>query len=260
MILDGGVDPTRFGVQGVQDELAAKERALNAFLTECNQTSRCGLRLTGKSARTRYEEMLLIASQTGIGAEKINRDDLEGIVGTFLGEDWGILQAVLGELSRGGTATSVAILNYFGNDSSARYEDGGFEAISCRDGEFPSGRPEEGITPEQRLTIFRAAAPHFLAFADYWANDAMCLGWPVAPRPKVALSTTAGNRIVVVGNLLDVRTPLEWSRGIAFQLSARLVTVDDYVHTATLSGEKCITDMTTAWLVDLVPPAAGLGC
>jgi hypothetical protein len=260
MILDGAEDPTRFGVQHVQDQLKAKERALNEFFTACAAAGKnCGLAATGKTPKQRYEEMLLIASQTGIGAEKIDRDDLESLVGTLLGESWGALNKALGDLSSGGTASTIVLLNYFGGDPNSRFEDGSFEAISCRDCEFPSSRPEE-MTPPQRLTTFQAAAPHFLAFADFWANDAMCVGWPVPANPKAALSTTAGSKIVVVGNTLDVRTPIEWAQGLSSQLGARMVTFDDYVHTATLSGEKCITSMMTSWLVDLSAPSSGLVC
>lgn len=261
MVLDGGVDPTRFGVAQIEDRLRAQERTLNAFFAACRAVpeQQCPLRTGGKDPRVRFEELLLIASQTGIGREKLNRDMLEGLTGTLLEDSWPGLALALAELSQGGTSIAFAVFDYLDSDSSARYEDGSFEAIACRDGIFPSGRPEENVTPAQRLERYKAAAPHFLFFSDYWANDAMCMSWPVPARPKAPLSTTAGAAVMVIGNSLDFRTPIEWSRGIAQQLGASLVTYDDYGHTIAFDGDRCIDDAVTKMLVS-VTPSPGLIC
>lgn len=261
MVLDGGVDPTRFGVAQIEDRLRAQERTLNAFFAACRNVPEkdCQLRAGGKDPRVRYEELLLIASQTGIGREKLNRDMLEGLTGTLLEETWSGLAQALSELSQGGTSIAFAVFDYLDSDSSARFEDGSYEAIACRDGLFPSARPEENVTPAQRLDRFKAAAPHFLFFSDYWANDAMCLSWPVPARPRAPLSTTAGAAVMVVGNSLDFRTPIEWSRGIAQQLGASLVVYDDYGHTIAFDGDRCIDDAVTKMLVSATP-SPGLIC
>jgi TAP-like protein len=214
------------------------------------------LKSVGKTAKLRYEEMLLIASQTGIGREKIDRDDLEALTGTLLGLSWPALARALGDLSKGGTASTLDIFDYLNADSNARYEDGSYEAVACRDGFFASARPEENVSQGTRAERYRAAAPHFLNFAEFWATESTCASWAVPPRPVKPLSTTAGAKILVIGNTLDLRTPMEWSSGIASQLGAKIVAFDDYVHTATFSGEPCITDAANNWLTALANPPA----
>ncbi len=256
MILDGGVDPTRFGVASREDQMKAQERSLSEFLTACEKSSAaaCPLKTAGKTTKLRYEEMLLIAEQTGIGAEKINRDDLEALTGILLGLSWTALARALGDLSKGGTASTLSIFDYLNSDSSSRYEDGSYEAVACRDGFFASAHPEENISKDARAERYRKAAPHFLVFAEYWATESTCSAWTVPPRPTAALSTTAGSKIMVIGNTLDLRTPIEWSQGLASQLGAKMVTYDDYVHTAAFSGEPCITEASNNWLTALSNP------
>ena len=258
MILDGGVDPTRFGVAAREDQMRAQERTLTEFLAACERSSTrsCPLKTPGKTTKLRYEEMLLIASRTGIGREKIDRDDLEALTGILLGEDWSVLARALGELSKGGTALTLSILDYLNGDPNSRYEDGGYEGIACRDGFFASAHPEEAVSVAARAERYRAAAPHFLNFAGFWASEATCTSWAAPPRPRAPFITTAGPRIMVIGNTLDLRTPIEWSRSIATQLGARMVSFDDYVHTASFSGETCITNATSRWLIDLIAPPA----
>jgi hypothetical protein len=66
---------------------------------------------------------------------------------------------------------------------------------------------------------------------------------------------------MVVGTTGDPATPLRWSEGLARELgSGRLVVVDGTSHTSSLSGNECLDEAVTRYLVDAVPPAAGLRC
>lgn len=250
-VLDAAVDGNVFGIQFVDDQLRAYERALAEFTAWCQGNTQCLLNNVTPNVRTRIDEMLYIASQTGIGAERISSGALERIMVRLLGESWPALGQLLGDLSRGRTRSTRILFGSFDGDQAEGETDGSYEAIGCHDGLFPSARPEDG---PDRLARFNSAAPHFLSYARYWANEAVCSVWPVPPRVRVTPKAAPAGRVLVIGNTLDVRTPIEWAQRLSAQLASPLVTFDSYLHSASFEGDPCVSAAVTSQLVDQVSP------
>ncbi len=250
-VLDAAVDGSSFGIQFVDDQLRAYERTLAEFTKWCQGNSRCGLNTVTPNVRTRIDEMLYIASKTGIGPERISSGALERIMVRLLGESWTSLGQLLGDLSRGRTLSTRVLFGSFDGDQADGETDGSYEAIGCLDGLFPSARPEDG---PDRLARFNTTAPHFLSYASYWANEAVCTTWSARPRVRSTPTAAPPGRVLVIGNTLDVRTPIEWAQRLSTQLGAPLLTFDSYVHSATFEGDECVSRAITSLLVDQVSP------
>jgi pimeloyl-ACP methyl ester carboxylesterase len=256
-VLDAAVDGSIFGVKFFEDQMRTYERTLNEFLTWCQGNTRCGLNQVTPNVRQRYDEMLLIASKSGIGREKISKETLEILSSRLLGQSWVGLGRALGELSRGGTAATLSYFESISGDRSATYSDGSYESILCRDGVSPSARPTD---PGDRLALFTAAAPHFTDIATYWATEQQCSTWAVAARDRLVPQPAAVGKMMVIGNTLDVKTPIEWAQTLGKQLNAPIVTFESYLHTATTSGDPCVTAAVRGLLIDLRPPPDGTFC
>lgn len=257
-ILDAAVDGSVFGVSFMVDQMRGYERTLGEFLTWCQATpTRCPFATVTPDVRTRYDEMQFIAARTGIGRERIAKQDLEFFVSRLLGESWSTLGRLLADLSRGSTASSISVLDSITGDPSATYADGAWESIACRDGLTPSARPAD---PGDRLSLLTSVAPHFTDLATYWATEQICSTWPTPPRTRATPQPQAVGRVMVIGNTLDVRTPLEWAQRLAQQLGAPLVTYESYRHTAATAGDPCVAATVSALLVSLLPPGPGIYC
>jgi pimeloyl-ACP methyl ester carboxylesterase len=256
-ILDAAVDSSIFGVTFMQDQMRAYERTLNEFLGWCQNNTRCPLSQGVPDVRARYDEMQFIAAKSGIGREKLDKEDLEFLVSRLLGENWSTLGRVLSDLSKGSTTTAISVFGSISGDSAARYADGSWESVACRDGIIPSARPGD---PGDRLSLLTSVAPHFTDLAAYWATEQICSTWPVPARERTTPAPTAVGKILVVGNTLDVRTPLEWSQRLAQQLGAPLLTFESYRHTATGAGDACVSAAVAATLLAVQLPANGTFC
>lgn len=257
-ILDAAVDGSVFGVSFMVDQMRGYERTLGEFLTWCQATpTRCPFATVTPDVRTRYDEMQFIAARTGIGRERIAKQDLEFFVSRLLGESWSTLGRVLADLSRGSTASSISVLDSITGDPSATYSDGSWESIACRDGLPPSARPAD---PGDRLSLLTSVAPHFTDLAAYWATEQICSTWPAPPRSRSTPQPQAVGRVMVIGNTLDVRTPLEWAQRLSQQLGAPLVTYESYRHTAATAGDPCVAATVSALLLSVTPPSPGVFC
>jgi pimeloyl-ACP methyl ester carboxylesterase len=250
-VLDAAVDGSVFGVQFIEDQLRGYERTLSEFTKWCQGNTQCLLSTVTPNVQTRIDEMLYIASQTGIGPERISSGALERIMVRLLGESWPTLGALLGDLSRGRTRSTRVLFGSFDGDQAEGETDGSYEAIGCLDGLFPSARPEDGA---DRLSRFNASAPHFLSYARYWGTEAVCTTWSAKPRVRATPAAAPTGRVLVIGNTLDVRTPIEWAQRLSAQLGAPLVTFDSYLHSASFEGDVCVSKAVSSLLIDRVSP------
>ncbi len=257
-VLDAAVDGSVFGLTFMQDQMRAYERTLGEFLSWCQATpNRCGFATVTPDVRARYDEMQFIAARSGIGRERLDKEDLEFLVSRLLGESWSTLGRLLGDLSRGSTTTAISVFESISGDTVSNYSDGSWESIACRDGLTPSARPAD---PGDRLSMLTTVAPHFTDLAAYWATEQICSTWPAPPRTRETPTPKAVGKVIVIGNTLDVRTPLEWAQRLAQQLGAPLVTYESYRHTAATSGDPCVAANVSALLISQLPPSSGIFC
>lgn len=127
-------------------------------------------------------------------------------------------------------------------------------AIECIDQEHPEGEAEwaefvarlEEISPRLGGSIGYELLP--------------CATWPVDPVPPRPFPTATGSEpILVVGNTGDAATPYVQAEAMAEGLdNAVLVTHEGTGHTS--YGNRCVDEITAAYLVDLEVPDDGTVC
>ena len=93
-------------------------------------------------------------------------------------------------------------------------------------------------------------------------NSVICSVWPVAPvAPPPALDGVGAPTVLIVGATGDPATPLAAGRAMQRVLgNARLLVVDGYRHTSFISGNECVDNAVTSYLVDRTLPARGARC
>jgi pimeloyl-ACP methyl ester carboxylesterase len=104
------------------------------------------------------------------------------------------------------------------------------------------------------------SAPRLGAFIAN--NSVICSVWPVAPvAPPPALAAGGAPTVLIVGATGDPATPLEAGRRMQRVLgNARLLVVDADRHTSFISGNQCVDDAVTRYLIDRAVPPRGARC
>jgi hypothetical protein len=104
------------------------------------------------------------------------------------------------------------------------------------------------------------AAPHF---GEALVNDYVrCSLWPVRPEP-VPVPSRGDDLppVLVVSTVGDPATPYEGGVDVARHLAhGVLLTYEGDGHTVAFSGNDCVDESVTRYLVELEPPASGTRC
>jgi len=265
-VLDGAIDPEQSAADALVSQARGFEDELDAFLADCDSRHECSFAAGQESAEVAYDALRVRAARTPIaaktsGGRHLNETRFDAAVLETLYEGrsaWTGLADALAHADRGDASNLLARADAF----TWRRPDGGqahvldaFWAISCLDGPAPGSL---GATGLERLAAL--SAPRLGAFVAN--NSVICSVWPVAPvAPPPTLDGAAAPAALIIGATGDPATPLAAGRAMQRVLgNARLLVVDGYRHTSFISGNQCVDNAVTSYLVDRTLPARGTRC
>jgi pimeloyl-ACP methyl ester carboxylesterase len=265
-VLDGAIDPEQSAADALVSQARGFEDELDAFLTDCDARHECAFAAGQESAAVAYDALRARAARTpiaakGTGGRRLNETRFDAAVLETLYEGrsaWMGLADALERAARGDAANLLTRADAF----TWRRADGGqahaldaFWAISCLDGPAPGPLGSTGL---ERLASL--SAPRIGAFVAN--NSVICSVWPVAPvAPPPELDAAGAPTVLIVGATGDPATPLAAGRQMQRVLgNARLLVVDGYRHTSFISGNECVDDTVTSYLVHRALPARGARC
>jgi pimeloyl-ACP methyl ester carboxylesterase len=263
MILDGALDPTRFGSNILLDSFAGWEKTLDGFFAACTDgTLKPCVFGDGGDVVNRYNAILARLPEnndpsltaTDYRAEfearvlDLLRDPVAGWaqLGYSLRKastqtnPTDIVRSIPGDTGGGGGGSSI-VQSYF--------------SFVCRDGLDPATAEEYAAV---RAGI-PAATTRFTAFANRSVAVPVCQYWPARPAPRVPLVAPAGVPVLIIGSTFDTQTPFVWAQGLSAQLGAPLLTRNGGGHVG-IARSNCIDDNAAKFLLDLALPAAGTAC
>ncbi len=262
MVLDGALDPSVPVLTSIEEQSAGLERQLRQFITACTSSSSCAWK-PGPNPEQALEELFARSSVKPLRAEGTTRTvgPAEVVYGTlwplYFTSTWPDLETTLADASAGdGTDLLQEFDSYTGRNPDGSYTNL-FEvnaAVDCLDQPAPSLAQIQAALPAAE-----AASPFFGPTDLY--GEVGCAFWPVPATGKVGPIHAVGSPpIVVVGSTGDPITPYSWAQSLASQLQhgVLLTRVGDG-HTAYFAS-SCIRSDVDAYLITLVPPAAGTRC
>jgi pimeloyl-ACP methyl ester carboxylesterase len=269
MVLDGAVDPAASYDDAVTAQAVGFERALDAFLAWCDDSSDCKFAPTGNPV-TAFDHVMEMLELESLPAEldgerrtlSIGEANIGVATALYVGEGdsgWVRLGEALNDAATGDGSALLQLSDaYTGRETGGVYNNltAAFYAVGCLDG--PAPRTADAVTRLAR----RAArdAPNFGA-STVWLG-LPCTFWPVKAEGRPAPVHAAGAApILVVGTTNDPATPYAQAEALAGELdSGRLLTYDGEGHTAYGRGHSCVDDAVDEYLVTLTLPAEGTRC
>ncbi len=266
LVLDGGLDPAMTSDELVVGQAVGFEKALRAYVADCQAGAGCPLRGGVDAGMEQIAE--LIDRVTAKPLDAGNGHTLNGtmafygiVVTLYDDRSWSLLTMALDEAIRGGTGSQLFWLANFYLD---RTPDGtytsnsmiAFTAINCLD------RPTVVRDYAEIEAFAEEVAEQAPTFGDRFARAVGCESWPFPATGEAAPITAEGAApIVVVGTTGDPATPYAWSQALADQLSSgTLVTWEGEGHTAYGRSNECIASAVNDYLLEGTVPADGLVC
>jgi len=264
MVLDGGLDPTLSWDQLLEGQSAGFDRALEAFLANCERT-RCAFRkkVTGPlgGAYDQLAARIDVSPIPGEGPRTVGPGEFSLGVGAGLyskENGWPAIAAALADAVDGDGGVLLQL-----NDSYLERTGKGYAniseanlAVNCIDRPWPrDAAPYVALAEKVRRTSPRFGPAIAL-------SGLACSSWPVPasgqPHP---VSGAGAPPVVVIGTTGDPATPFQWSVALADQLdSGVLITHRGDGHTIYRSGAPdCVRGPVDRYLLTGTAPAA-LAC
>lgn len=266
-VLDGAVDVTLDSDGSSLGQAEGFERALRAYVTDCQAGSACPL--TGSvddglaQIKALTERAYTDPLRTSDGSRVLTRTlAFYGVaVALYADENWPLLTQALRAAIQSNDGTSLLALADFYNSRNfdGTFSDNGteaFAAIGCADDRVP----DDVATMEKVRDEILAVAPT-LGESFAWGG-LFCAGWPTDPVTRsYDVAAPGAAPILVLGTTNDPATPYEWAQALAKTLeSATLVTWEGEGHTSYGRSNDCIADAVDAYLLEGTVPAEGLVC
>ena len=266
MLLDGALDPSMSNDDLVVGQAIGFEKALRAYVTDCQAGRDCPL--TG-DVDSGMEQIAALVER--IEAKPIDGGDgtlvnstlaFYGIVVTLYDDaSWPYLTIALTEAIRSNTGSTLLQLanSYLDRTPDGAYLSNSmiaFTAINCLDYPMPARDYDEMVAFADEV---RSVAP---TFGSDFAMAVGCETWPFRSTVERAPITAAGAApILVVGTTGDPATPYDWSVALADQLeSGTLLTWEGEGHTAYGRSNDCVAEAVEGYLVEGTVPDDGLTC
>jgi pimeloyl-ACP methyl ester carboxylesterase len=265
MVLDGALDPGRSATDFAVDQVHALDAAVGAFLADCAGKPTCPLNEGRGGAAAAFARVFQRLQRSPLPAGDGDRLTISeaGFAlynALLLGErdGWPDLARALAAARDGDGAPLQELASMVVGTSQAAFSLDAHLAVTCADGR--SAATDPGGLAE--LTARVAGASQNWP-PDQWARPAqVCAAWPVSPsRTPVPVTAAGAPPILVIGSAGDAATPYVGAQALADQLeSGVLLTVSGYKHTAFPSGDPCVDDAVTRYLIEVVPPPDGTTC
>ena len=259
MVLDGAIDPTLSWEQLAGGQGIGFDRAMAAFLANCQATS-CAFRqsVTGEigAAYDRLAARVESAALPGLGSRTVGPGEffMAAAGALYSKSSWPALAEALQAAERGNGRNLLSLADDFSERGPNGYAPilESINAVNCIDRPWP-----------RDVASYAAAGDRIARKAPRFGRAIMlsgmsCIAWPVPPVSVPHRVTGLGSPpVVVIGTTRDPATPYEWARGLAGQLQQGiLLTHQGDGHTVYRTGAPtCITGPVNAYLIDLVAPA-----
>ncbi|BBX69603.1 hydrolase [Mycolicibacterium psychrotolerans] len=267
MVLDGAVDPSLDPITESVNQMAGFQQAFDKYAADCAQDAECPLGTDPTQFVTRYHQLIdPLAARPAATSDPRGLSYQDAFTGTVSGlyspRYWPFVTSGLLGLARGTDPIDLLLLadDYQQRDRNGHYSNrqDSFTAIRCVDSAYPTD-PAAWADADRRI---RAAAPFsaYGTFTGYAPRD-ICALWPVPPTPVVGAATSPGpGKVVVVSTTGDPATPYQAGVDLARQMNASLITFEGSQHTVVFNGDQCVDTSVVNFLIDSVPPPAGLRC
>ena len=261
MVLDGPVDPAEQVSRSSRIQADGFEASWSAFAASCDVEPECPLGALGGS------EQAFAVAVAAVTAAPVPAGDRQVTHGEFyLGvaaalyspETWPMLGAGLAEIV---VSDSAVVLQALGDMLLGRLDDGSYNGsldvmflVDCAD---DPRRPP----PDEVFDASVLLAETLAHFGPAFAGSTGCHPLPAAVDPLHVGPADLEVPALVVYLEGDPATPPVWARALAEVLGdAVVISSDAEGHGAYMSNSWCLTDVVTAYLVDLEVPVDGWSC
>jgi pimeloyl-ACP methyl ester carboxylesterase len=262
MTLDGAIDPQLDATASTLVQARGVESGLDDFLARCAAQRGCEFHHGGSTA-TAYDTLRARLARTPVvqGSRVLDQTRFDaGVTQALYGgrAEWSELAHALSRAEHGRPGPLLQLADSFLGrraDGSNDHSLDQFWAISCLDGP-PVGDPADAARLETQAVV---VAPRLGAFV---VNVSLaCAEWPVPAVAPTPLPSGPLPSLVVVGTTEDPITPLVSAQALARELpGAVLLTARGDTHTSFDTGNRCVDDAVTRYLVSTVPPRTGTRC
>jgi pimeloyl-ACP methyl ester carboxylesterase len=265
-VLDGAVDPNSNNREAVLGQAIGFESALNAFISNCLNSSSCALTGDLQSARNQVIELLTNTAITPLES-KSGREVTEGLV--LLGiasalydseSGWPVLRDAFKEATLGsGTSFLTLADQYAGRQENGKYlsnENDALQVISCLD----QNELETVSTFKKGVAEFAKRAPIFGPYLAY--AGLACRYFPnLSSVEQIEIKSLKTKPILIVGTTRDPATPYKWAQSLAkiFEGSI-LITLDGDGHAGHGRGSTCVDSAVDRYLLTGAMPKSELFC
>ena len=266
MILDGAVDPNADPIEADIRQSAAFQKAFDDYAADCAKSPDCPLGTDPSKAVAVYKDLVdPLGTKSGPTSDPRGLSYSDAVVGTIIAlyspDLWRYLTEGLTDLKAGKGDTMLTLADlYMGRNPEGKYSNStdARVAVNCVD-QPPVTDRAKLIDADRRS---REVAP-FLSYGSFTGNAPLgtCAFWPVPPTTQQhQISVTGLPPILVVSITGDPATPYQAGVDLAKQLGGTLVTFEGTQHTVVFQGNKCVDDIATRYLIDVVVPPAGTRC
>jgi len=277
LILDGTINMTLSGEEGVHGQEVAFEKVLLAVLNACNEDEACAADMGGKDAVAVYDALATKLADKPIDYEyplgngetvkgKFTFNQLEYTTSyqmysldgrmTFLkalaATQHGDIIPMMRMMYQN-TSIDPATFEYLGDPT---FSDTMFLGVFCTDDNFFSGTPEERIA--QSIEAGQASNGTVPRLDGSLYVGVSCAFWPAAPAetPKREPLVLEGVPTFVLNATLDPATPFEEGKFVAENLANGYhIYVEGGVHSIYGWGNECPDNYITDFLVDGTLPS-----
>ena len=266
MILDGAIDPNADPIEADVRQAEAFQQAFDDYAADCAKDADCPLGTDPDKAVDVYR--YLVNPLVDNPAETNDPRGLsynDAIVGTILPlyspNLWRHLTEALAELEEGRGDTMLTLSDlYMGRNPEGQYTNATDARVAVNCVDKPAITDRETLVEQDRR--IREAAP-FMSYGEFtgFAPMPTCGFWPVPPTSTPhELEVSGLPPVLVVSTTNDPATPYQAGVDLAEQLGGTLLTYEGTQHTVVFSGESCVDDIASQYLIDVTVPPEGTRC
>jgi pimeloyl-ACP methyl ester carboxylesterase len=266
MVLDGAIDPNADPTEADIRQAAAFQKAFDDYAADCAVQANCPLGTDHAKAVEVYRGLVdPLVQKPARTKDPRGLSHTDAIFGTLLAlyvqDLWPHLTRGLTQLKNGNGDTLLKLADiYMGRDENGHYNNSTDVrvAVNCADKPAITDHAKT-VETDRRL---REAAP-FMSYGQFTGHAPLetCAFWPVPPTSQPHRISAHGlSPTLVISTTHDPATPYQAGVDLAKQLGGALLTFEGTQHTVAFSGNQCVDQIVTRYLVDLALPPAGARC
>ena len=261
MVLDGPVDPVERVSRPSRIQADGFEASWLAFVAACDAEPACPLGAVGGAEQAFADAVaVLAASPVPAGDRQVTHGEfyLGVLAALYSPETWPMLGEGLAEVVLSGSAV---ILQDLGDMLLGRRDDGSYDGsmdamflVDCAD-------DPERPSPSKIFGASVAIADSLAHFGPAFAGSTGCYPLPAAVDPLYVGPADLVVPALVVYLEGDPATPPTWADALVVALGdAVVISSNAEGHGGYLANAWCLTDVVTAYLVELEVPVDGWSC